>query len=101
MKSVILVAIISVVHFFTSLWLSHKSFAHAFSFFDTGRELTVIEKINYWLVEILFFPVVTMFENSSYDGSSGVAQYVPFILNSMLWGIFIVFGCKLIYNRNK
>ena len=101
MKSVTLVVIISILHFFISMWLSIKSFAHAFSYFDTGRELTIIEKINYWVVEILFFPIVTIFENSSYEGTSGVAQYIPFILNSMLWGIFIVFGCKLIFNRNK
>ena len=101
MKFVILVVIISVLHFFISTWLSIKSFAHAFSFFDTGRELTIIEKINYWVVEILFFPIVTIFENSSYEGARGIAQYIPLILNSMLWGIIIVFGCKLILDRNK
>jgi len=101
MKSVILVVIISVLHFFISIWLSIKSFGHAFSFFDTGRELTIIEKINYWAVEILFFPIITIIENTSYEDMSGLAQYIPFILNSMLWGILIVFGFKLIFKRNK
>lgn len=99
MKSVILVILISALHFFISLWLSIKSFAHAFSFFDTGRELTIIEKINYWAVEILFFPIVTIFENSSYEGTSRIAEYFPFILNSILWGVFIIFGYKLIFHR--
>lgn len=101
MKPIILVVIISVFHYFISTWLSAKSFAHAYSFFDTGKELTILEKVNYWLVEILFFPMVIIFENSDYQGTNGLAQHLPFILNSLLWGIFIVFGCKLIFNGNK
>jgi len=99
MKSIILVFIVAILHFFISLWLSIKSFAHAFANFDTGRELSVIEKINYWAVEVLFFPLVTIFEKSSYEGKSEIAQYFPFILNSALWGIFIVFSYKLIFQR--
>ncbi len=81
---------IQVTHFIVSLWLFAKSFAYAFSAFDTSRELTLIERINYFLVEILFFPIVTIFEATNYEGTSTIAQYFPFILNSMLWGIFIV-----------
>jgi hypothetical protein len=101
MKSTILILAISALHFFISIWLSIKSFGHAFSFFDTGRELTHLEKLNYWVVEILFFPIVTIFERSSYEGSSEIAKYYPFALNSMLWGIFIFFAYKLIFRRNR
>ena len=100
MKSIALVLIVSVLHFFIGLWLSFRSFGHVFSGFDDGRELTLIEKFNYWAIEILFFPVVTIFENSSYEGMSKIAQYFPFILNSVLWGILIVFGYKLISHKN-
>ena len=100
MKSIISLFIISVLHFFIGIWLSIRSFGHVFSVVDSGRELTVIEKINYWVVEVLFFPIVTIFEKSSYEGTSGIAQYFPFILNSILWGIVIVFGYKLIFHRN-
>ena len=100
MKSIILVFVISAVHYFISIWLSMKSFANVYAYFDTRRELTAIDDINNWVVEILFFPIVTIFENSSYEGASVVAQYIPFILNSMLWGIVIVFVYKLISNRN-
>jgi hypothetical protein len=101
MKSIILVFAISALHFFVGIWLSVRSFGHVFSVFDTGRELTSIEKINYWVVEILFFPIVTVFERSNYESASAIEEYIPFILNSILWGIFIVLSFKLFFNRNK
>ena len=101
MRSIILVVIASALHFFISIWLSIKSFAHTYSFIDTGRELTILEKINYWVVEILFFPIITIIEKTSYEDTSAITQYIPFALNSLLWGIFIVYGCKLIFYRNK
>jgi len=101
MKSIISVFVISALHFFVGIWLSIRSFGHVFSVFDSGRELTFLEKINYWVVEILFFPIVTIFESSSYEGTSEIAKYFPFILNSALWGIFIFFAYKLMFRRNK
>jgi len=101
MKSIVLVFAISALHFFVGIWLSVRSFGHVFSVFDSGRELTSIEKINYWVVEILFFPIVTIFEKSNYEGTSAINQYTPFILNSLLWGISIVFAYKLFFHRNK
>ncbi len=101
MKSIILVFVISILHFFVGIWLSIRSFGHVFSVFDSGKDLTFMEKINYWVVEILFFPIVTLFEKSNYEGASSLGQYIPFILNSFLWGVFIVFTYKLLFNRNK
>lgn len=101
MKSIISVFSISALHFFVGIWLSVRSFGHVFSVFDSGRELTSIEIINYWIVEILFFPIVTIFEKSNYQAVSAIGQYIPFILNSMLWGIFIVLSFKLFFHRNK
>ena len=99
MKSIISVFTISALHFFVGIWLSIRSFGHVFSVFDSARELTLIEKINYWVVEILFFPIVTIFENSSYEGTSEIAKYFPFVWNSIFWGIFIVFAYRLIILR--
>ena len=101
MKSLILVLTIAILHFVIGLWLSMKSFSHAFSVFDTGRELTLMEKINHLIVEVLFFPIVTIFETTNYEGRNVVAQYFPFMLNSILWGIFIAFGYKIIFHRSK
>ena len=92
MKSIILVVAIATLHFFVGFWLFTKSFGHVFSAFDTGKELTLIEQINYYLVEIFFFPIVTIVEATKYDGENIIAQYLPFILNSVLWGILIVFA---------
>lgn len=75
MKSAVLALAIAIVHFVVGLWLSTKSFAHAFSAVDIGRQLTLIEKINYLVVEILFFPIITLFENTTYEGTTLFAQY--------------------------
>ncbi len=101
MKSVILVVAIATLHFFVGLWLFTKSFSHAFSVFDTGRELTLIERINYYLVEILFFPIVSLVEATNYEGTNIIAQYLPFILNSVLWGILIAFSWNKISRAYK
>ena len=101
MKQVILVIVISIFHFVIGIWLSIKSFGHAFSVFDTGRDLTLLEKINYIIVEILFFPIVLIFEKSSYEGQNIFAQYLPFILNSILWGVLITYGCYFILKINN
>ena len=101
MKSVILVVVIATLHFFVGLWLFTKSFGHVFSVFDTGQELTLIERINYYLVEILFFPIVTIVEATNYEGTNVIAQYLPFILNSVLWGILIVFAWNKISHVYK
>ena len=101
MKSVILVVVIATLHFFVGLWLFAKSFGHIFSVFDTGRELTLIERINYYLVEILFFPIVTIVEATNYEGKNVIAQYLPFMLNSVLWGILIFFAWNKISRLYK
>ena len=101
MKSVTIVLAISIFHFVLGLWLSIKSFSDVFSSFNTGRDLTLMGKITYIIVEVLFFPIVTMFEATNYEGASVVAQYFPFVLNSLFWGILIVFGCKIIFQKNK
>lgn len=101
MKSVTLVVAIATLHFFVGLWLFAQSFGHVFSAFDTSRELTLIEQINYYLVEILFFPIVTIVETTKYEGTNIIAQYLPFILNSLLWGILIVFAWNKISRLYK
>ena len=101
MKFIILAITISILHFMIGLWLSSKSFGHAFSVFDTGKKLSVLEKINNVVVEVLFFPIVTIFENTTYEGSNLIAQYFPFMLNSALWGILIVYGYNIILHRNN
>ena len=99
MKSALLVVIISTIHFVAGLWLSIKSFSQTFSAFDMNRELTMLEKINYVIVEVLFFPVVTLFKTTDYEGENLITQYLPFVLNSALWGVCIVFGYKIITHK--
>ena len=101
MKSVILIITIAALHLFVGLWLFSMSFGHVFSVFDTGREFTVLEQINYYLVEILFFPIVTIVEATNYEGKNAVTQYLPFILNSVLWGILIEFAWNRISRAYK
>ena len=101
MKSIAFIFAISVVHYFMSIWLSFNSFGHIYSSYDTGRGLTFLENINYWVVEILFFPIVTIFERSNFEGTSEIAKLFPFALNSGLWGIFIFFAYKSIFRKNR
>lgn len=97
MRSVTILIAASTLHFLIGLWISSKSFAYVFSSIDTGRELSITEKIYNFAVDLLFFPIVTIFINTGYEGSNLFTNYFPFIINSALWGIIIAYGCKIIF----
>ena len=99
MKSVISVFVISIIHLISGLWLSSKSFSSVVSAVNAHRELTFSEQINDLVADFLFFPIVTIFVNSTYEGTSLFTKYIPFILNSAFWGILIVYGYKIIFHN--
>ncbi len=99
MKSVISVLLITTVHFVIGLWLAMKSFGQVIAAYDANRELDNIEKIIYLIVEVMFFPIVTIFERTGYEGTTYVSQYFPFFLNSLFWGVIIIFGYNFIFHK--
>lgn len=99
MRSVISALVIALLHFVISLWLAMKSFGHVVAVYDANREFNIIEKVNYFIVEIMFFPIITILEKTSYEGATLVGQYLPFFLNSMLWGMLLVCGYNAIFHK--
>lgn len=97
MKLISSAFVISILHFVFGQWLSSKSFSSVVTAVIEGRELTFAEKINDLAVNLLFFPIATLFINTTYEGSTIFTEYLPFILNSILWGVLIVYLCNKIF----
>ncbi len=66
----------------SGLWLSSKSFSSVVSAVYAHRELTFSGQINDLVADILYFPIVTIIVNTTYEGTSLFTKYIPFILNS-------------------
>ena len=78
------------VHFFLHLILFTYTFASAMEKFESGGATTLIEKICQFLVSILQFPIVSIFDAIKHSGAlPSVLQYIPFVLNSGLWGMLL------------
>lgn len=69
--------------------------------FDTGRSSTLMEKGIQTVSEALVFPLETLFLSIPFSTKiPNIIQYIPFLLNSLLWGTCIYIAA-LIYIRQK
>ena len=78
------------IHFFLHLILFMYSFSSSMNQFDSSEAATLVEKIGQFSASILQFPIVTTFHAIRPPGPLPPAlQYVPFFLNSGLWGVVL------------
>ena len=82
---------IAAVHFVLCLSLLMLSFSDSMARFDTGEPLSTVGSVIYYTSEILAFPIVKLVEHSSLRLDSTIAQYLPFVANSLVWGWVVVF----------
>jgi ABC-type uncharacterized transport system permease subunit len=81
--------IVAGIHFLLCFVFFFISFGISMDRFDTGRSLTLIERGIQGASEVLFFPLGTLFLSLAPKNIPNAAQYIPFILNSLLWGICV------------
>ena len=94
-KPIILVAI---VHFFISRALFIWSFGLGMARFDTGQPATALERIAEGVSNALDFPVVLFVNQLPTDRLPGFVGYIPFVVNSFVWGLVIWFMYSRIVN---
>lgn len=88
---VVWIIAIAVVHFVVSLAFLMSSFSDSMARFDTGDPRNIVGSVIYYTSEILAFPIVKLVEHSSLRLHSTIAQYLPFVANSLVWGWVVVF----------
>lgn len=89
--SLIWIIVIAVVHFVVSLAFLMLSFSDSMARFDTGEPRNMMSSVIYYTSEILAFPIVKLVEHSGLQLHSTIAQYLPFVANSLVWGWVAVF----------
>ena len=78
---------IAIAHFAVSLTLFFEQFGMGMARFDTGAEASIGERVLGVVVSVLHSPVVTVgLAVIPARALPGLWGYVPFMLNSLLWG---------------
>lgn len=82
---------IAAVHFVVSLAFLMLSFSDSMARLDTGEPRSVMGSVIYYTSELLAFPIVKIAEHTGLQFHSTISQYIPFVVNSLVWGWFAVF----------
>ena len=99
MKKLFIILILAACHFVLSLVALFVTFGISMSRFDTGDPPSASETVIEWVADVLHFPLVPLAEASPVRFSSTWAEYMPFILNSLLWGAVIYYMVAYIKRR--
>jgi hypothetical protein len=92
MKKLFIILILAACHFSLSLIVLFATLGASMSRFDTGGSPSISETFIAAVAAVLHFPLVLLVEAlSPIRFSSSWAEYVPFILNSLLWGAGIYY----------
>jgi len=67
------------------------SFSDSMARFDTGEPRGVMGSVIYYTSELLAFAIVKIVEHTGLQFHSTISQYIPFVVNSLVWGWFAVF----------
>lgn len=102
MRKLLIILVLAACHFAASLAALFLTFGASMSRFDTGDAATTSEIVVEWAAAVLHFPLVFLTEAlSPIRSSSSLAQYAPFILNSLLWGVCIYYFGVWVKDRWK
>ena len=94
-KPIILIAI---AHFIVSRVLFIWSFGLGMARFDTGQPATALERITEGASNVLDFPITLVVNQRPQDLMPGLVGYIPFVVNSLIWGLVIWFVYSRIVN---
>jgi len=101
MKKLICVLIVTLIHVALSIAVFVFYFSMNMIRSDLAVPVTVDEQLISLCGHILLFPIVTFVDRAwLYSRIPGVAGFVPFLLNSLIWGVVVCFLCDL-YHRVK
>jgi hypothetical protein len=101
-KKLLIILVLAACHFAASLAALFSTLSASMSRFDTGGSATASEIVIALAAVVLHFPFVLLTEAlSPIRFSSSLAEYTPFVLNSLLWGTGIYYFGVWIKNKWK
>jgi hypothetical protein len=87
---VLLFVSVTTIHFVASIVLLLYVFGIGMARFDSGAPESPAESVMGWAFAILSFPFLTLLERLPVARFPGLWGYVPFLLNSCVWGLAAV-----------
>ncbi len=102
MKRFWIIAGIAVCHFILSVVAMVQSFGMGMSRFDSGAPPSPLEQFVAGAHAVLSFPVLFIFMRLHGDWMrwfSGLAGYIPFVANSILWALCLYWVGAFVYKR--
>jgi predicted neutral ceramidase superfamily lipid hydrolase len=92
MKKLFIILVLAAGHFILSLVALFMTLGASMSRFDTGGSPSASETVIAVVAAVLHFPLVLLVQAlSPIRFSSSWAEYIPFVLNSLLWGASIYY----------
>lgn len=86
MKKTLIILTIAFLHFIISMAVFSVAFGMTMGRFDTGDAPGRVERVVALATNILHFPLVALLLPIFPRSVVGPLEYLPFILNSLLWG---------------
>lgn len=98
MKKLFIILVFATCHFVLSLVALFATVGASMSRFDTGDSQSASETVIALVAAVLHFPIILMIQPFSVSFSSW-AEYLLFVLNSLLWGTGIYYMVVYIKRR--
>lgn len=98
-RKLLAIAVVASVHAALSLGAFLIGFGHTMARFETGAPPTLSERVIDAAILILFFPVVHLARQAPHGWFSGLWGYVPFLLNSAVWAVLVVYAWQAFRDR--
>ena len=87
LRSIFTILVLTVLHFFTCIFLLITVFGNSMGRLDKGGEPAFHERMLDIILSALLFPVEFILERLPSSAFPGLWGYIPFFLNSLLWGL--------------
>ena len=80
---------ISLLHFIVQLVVGATVFAMSMGRFDTGAPASFVERVLDILMNVLWLPLALPLVKVLHWNRGFPLEYIPFMLNSIVWGILL------------
>ena len=93
------IILIAVAHFIVSRTLFIWAFGREMARFDTGQPPSGLDRVaGGGLSRVLDFPILPLINHLSSNWLPGLLGYLPFMVNSLIWGVIAWFVVSRIVN---
>ncbi len=99
-KAILIIALVTIFHVFISVGAMLVGFKVAMNHFDSAVPMTFFEQVLSSAYFFLLMPVYYLLPNWTRGWFPGNFEYIPIILNSLVWGVTVWLVYRYIASRS-